>query len=105
VAASPGVWRIGESATVTMPVSALVEVFSGGEYGWVSNAPGQKEASPVIVVRRTGVLPATLAVVFALGEESVADIAVEASEGTPRIVMGPARSITFGAGAPAIEWI
>ena len=103
-AVSPGVWRIGESATVTIPESAAARMFSGGEYGWQSNAPGEKEARPVIIVQRTDVLPVTLAAIFALGPESVPAMSLEVSAGKIRLLVDSTRSITFGAGAPVIDW-
>jgi len=103
-AVSPGVRRIGQSATLTVPASEDVHEVTGGEYGWQSSAPGQKEPRPVIIVRRTASLPVTLVAIFALGSESVPAVDVELSGEKIHVAVCPRRSITFCAGVPEVHW-
>jgi Heparinase II/III-like protein/Heparinase II/III N-terminus len=100
---SPGVWRINDAAILTFPASSNAREFSGGEYGWESSAPGQRDPSPVIIVERTAKLPVMLAAVLAFGLVRPPALGVEVSDNKIRLLLDTGRSITFSAGLPTIE--
>jgi hypothetical protein len=100
---SPGVWRVNEAAILSIPPSDNVREFSADEYGWQSDAPGQKGPSPVIIVERTARLPVTLAAVVAFEPAGARAPGLEVSEDQIRLVLDDARSITFSDDLPTIE--
>jgi hypothetical protein len=104
---SPGVWRVNQAATLSIPPLGNVREFSGGEYGWQSTAPGQKGPSPVIIVERTASLPVTLAAVVAFGPAGAQAPGIaqrmEASGDRIRLVLDDGLSIAFSADLPSIE--
>lgn len=101
---SPGVWRINDTATLTVPVPSSAREVSAGEYGWQSEAPGQKVPAPVIIVERTATLPVMMAAVFSFGTVSVPALDMEANDGDIHLLMGQGRSIRFSSDAPVMTW-
>jgi hypothetical protein len=100
---SPGVWRINDSATLSVPLGSSVRELSGGEYGWQSSAPGLKAPSPVIVVEQTARLPVTLAAVLAFGTDRPSGPEMALSGDGIRLILDARRSITLSPGFPVIE--
>jgi hypothetical protein len=98
---SKGNYRIGSGASLVVPASSDVVV---GE-GWKSELPGMKVSLPVIVVRQTLKLPATLGAILFLGPQSDIALTVEADQDSVRLMGGNGQSVGFPpAGDPVVRW-
>jgi hypothetical protein len=57
---SPHCFQVGERALITFEPGTETRLFEGGDYGWISPAPGVKYPAPVVSVERLASLPVTL---------------------------------------------
>ena len=57
---SPRLFQVGRSTRIAFEQNVETRLLEGGDYGWVSTAPGAKSEAPVVSVERLTSLPATL---------------------------------------------
>jgi hypothetical protein len=67
---SPDCFQVGTRALAAFDPSAEIQLFEGGDFGWISPALGTKSVSPVVCVERLALLPGSLAAVIDLSGKS-----------------------------------
>ena len=67
---SPDCFKVGESALMTFEPGTEIRLSEGGDYGWVSAAPGVKSPAQVISVERLASLPVSLGTLIDLSGKS-----------------------------------
>jgi len=63
-------FQVGTAAVAAFELHGATRLSEGGEYGWISPAPGAKTAAPVLCVERRSGLPISLAALIDLSGKS-----------------------------------